>query len=222
MADLYNLADPTVEEELQEADEEPTHQEWDVAETVELPPALEDAAKHKALLGDDDEDVTNELTTSTTKVLDQHLSINQSYLKLQKMWTQEMCSQEILHFDEDVFAEIVRRINEAEEYIETTSSGNFQGNAIKNALFTSVISVDLERSKFLICSLLKHRLHKIEAFPYYMRDHSDRLRESEVRSKFCDCSFLCCGTLIDPYYAFISSCHLHLPCTLLYGIDCVS
>jgi hypothetical protein len=184
MADLYNLLDGLEESQDQpqeeEVEDQQQEQEWEEAEELDVPSALQEAAKRKLPTEDEDKDYELGADLAELSAPKQSL-LDLPYTKLENMWSAEMHCPELLPFDQETFDDITRGLQETEERIEEHTAEGITGNATMDALFASLLSVDAERVKFLLCDLLKLRLQKIEAYPLHMREHVDRMTESEVR-----------------------------------------
>jgi len=167
MADLYHLLDEIEEPQEQQIVDE--NKEWNEEdrERVELP----DAFSQK--------DSAPETTDERVDLEDfaAHESLQDlPYTKLQRMWTQELNSPELLPYDEETIQTLIEAVQQQEERSDDIDTGN----ANMDALLGSILKIDAERVKFLVSDLLKTRLKKIEAHPLHMREHIDRMSENEV------------------------------------------
>lgn len=183
MADLYNLLDGLEENEEQQEElvQEPQQAEEEWEEPVkEDSSALTEAAQRKLPSDEDEEDLQigadlEDLSAPKQSVLDL------PYTKLQSLWSQEIHSPELLPFDQENFDEISQALEEAEERIDTIAADGMTGDTNLDTLFASVLSVDIERVKFLFRDLLRVRLQKIEAHPLHMRTCVECMSDREVR-----------------------------------------
>ena len=195
MADLYNLLDGLDEGQEQEEQEEELveqQEEWEEPEEQDLPPALAEAAKRKLPSGEEaEEEEDYEVGADLADLSDPKESLaGLPYTKLQKLWSQEMHCPELLPFDNELFDTITSALEQAEERLEEVAVEGMTGNANLDNLFSSILSVDVQRAKFLYCDWLKLRLKKIEAYPLHMREKLDRMSDREVRRACCcKCGF---------------------------------
>jgi hypothetical protein len=183
MADLYNLDEEI--DALQENQESPNvEEEWETenAEEIELPEALEEAAKRKLQTQDDTyqaaavvDDLEEKLFSGKSSKEQERQLESLQYTQLYQKWSQELLSPELLPYPEELVESIKSSLEQAEDNVVET------GNPNMDALFTSIIRIDAERAKFLLADLLKLRLQKIQAHPLYMRSRVDRMSYAEVR-----------------------------------------
>lgn len=191
MADLYNLLDEIDQPQEQQQEEDlEDEQEWQGAgdrEDVDLPPALQEAARKK-LQGtpanaDDYEDERVDLEDFNPEISLADLS----YTHLQQLWTQEIHSPELLFYDDETIRGLTTAVEQQEEQIENMdlpeyndehASGNDKN---MKALVQSVLKIDADRVKFLLSDVLRRRLTKIEEHPLHMRTLTDRMSDGEVR-----------------------------------------
>lgn len=174
MADLSNLLEELDQNNESNIIENNDQQDWEEAEEVDLQlrkPTIEDTA----------EDWTKESLEKDASTAQKEAIAALSYTKLKNLWTAEANCPELLPYDETVFAAIREQITEAEERIEEMTSDGPEENPLLNSLYVSILTVDLERTKFLLSDLLRRRLDKIEMFPLHMREHVDRMSNAEVR-----------------------------------------
>ena len=179
MADLYHLLDGIEEQQQASVASE---DEWDEEDRQELdlPPALAEAARRKTgyLEEEAQPDVDEEETDDqTAKQVIQELP----YTAVKKLWSQEMFAPELLAFDGDCLERVTTALRQQEERLEATVTEGMTGDAHMDALLASLLAVDMERTKFLLCDWLKQRLHKIEAHPLHMREQVERMSDGEVR-----------------------------------------
>jgi hypothetical protein len=166
MADLYNLLD-----ELDHHDQEEEiiqeEQEWEAAvETALLPADLIDAQKRQQNHND-----TNE---AAEEVLEEEEDT--PYSRLRNVWSQEVNAPELLPFDQGIFQSITELIEDWEDAVDQCEDDPV------SALMASLTSVQIERSKYVLCDWLATRLRKMEEYPFYIRDYkADCLSQTEVR-----------------------------------------
>jgi GINS complex subunit 4 len=203
MADLYNLLDEIdepQEQPVQQQEEDLEDEEWQAAdrEEVDLPPALQEAARKK-LQG------TPEATADEDERVDlEDFNPEQSledlpYTQLQHLWTQEIHSPELLFYDDETIRGLTQAVEQQEEEIENMDSPEYYnendgaaggGGNDKNmkALVQSVLKIDADRVKFLLSDVLRRRLTKIEEHPLHMRTLTDRMSDGEVRDPAKKCT----------------------------------
>jgi hypothetical protein len=194
MADLYNLLDEIdepQEQPFQQQEEDLEDEQWQSdREELDLPPALQEAARKK-LQGTpetyDDEDERVDLEDLN---LEQTLA-DLPYTQLQHLWTQEIHSPELLFYDDETIRGLTQAVEQQEEEIENmdlpeynNENGAAGGGNDKNmkALVQSVLKIDADRVKFLLSDVLRRRLTKIEEYPLHMRTLTDRMSDGEVRA----------------------------------------
>jgi hypothetical protein len=179
MADLHHLLDEVLEPQ-QQPEIEDTADDWDeeAREQLTLPAALVEAERRKL---NETPDATEEerLDLGDVAGVDE-LQGNTAYAKLQALWTQELFSPDILPYDNNVVQSMTEALHEQEERMEQLQTQGASANAHLDALLTRVLKIDSERAKFLLCSLLKRRLAKIQEFPLHMRSKLDCLSDLEV------------------------------------------
>lgn len=177
MADLHNLLDKVNdalddnEEEELESEEQPTQEveDWNHCEELELPAALEEFEQKKLLHNDnEEEDVLEEE--------EEDASETHCYVKLKRLWQQELACPELLPLDEETIQEVSEELEQREQAVAELAeqAGDME------ALLGSVLKVDTDRAKFMLSDLLRTRLWKIQEHPLHMRDLVDRMSESEV------------------------------------------
>lgn len=176
MADLYNLLD-----EIDNPQENLSEEDWDEAgrEQLELPPALVEAERRKH----------TQQQPSTPDAADERVDLHDflqpkeifdlPYARLNLLWSQEHSSPELLPYDAETIETMIEAIKRQEERIDDMDS--LTGNANIDALTASLMKVDMERVKFLICNMLKQRLHKIESYHLHLRDNVESMSDNEVR-----------------------------------------
>jgi hypothetical protein len=103
-------------------------------------------------------------------------SVSESYIKLKRMWQQELSCPELLPFDEGTIHEIQEQLVQREKAVEDmgVEAGDIE------ALLGSVLKVDADRAKFMLNDLLRTRIWKIQEHPLHMRDLADRMSDQEV------------------------------------------
>lgn len=190
MADLYNLdaeiADYSQEEvQLERIDDDvESNEEWETDEQVELPATLREAAQQRrksesqqqAPDGEDRRVDLEDIFTAEATTKSFNLAQDLMYTHLYKAWSQECNAPELLPFDNATVEHMREWLREQDDTQVDT------GNANMDALFESLLRIDVERIKFLLADLLSRRLQKIEAYPLHMRTLTDRMSEQEVRS----------------------------------------
>jgi GINS complex subunit 4 len=199
MADLYNLLDeidepqeqPFQQQEEDLEDDSQNQSEWQDRdrdrEQLELPPALQEAARKKLMGTPDDETVADERVDLEDLVQEQSLA-DLAYTQLQHLWTQEIHSPELLFYDDETIRGLTQAVEQQEEDIENMNSpesniasGNGTNDNNMKALVQSVLKIDADRVKFLLSDVLRRRLGKIEEHPLHMRTLTDRMSDNEVR-----------------------------------------
>ena len=109
-----------------------------------------------------------------------------TYSKLKTLWTQELDSPELLPYDEETIQSLTEALKRQEERIDdlqtygSTGEASTGNSANLDALAVNLMRVDADRVKFVICSLLRERLRKLEEHPLYMRQFVDRMSDGEV------------------------------------------
>jgi len=110
-----------------------------------------------------------------------------AYAKLKDIWTQELDSPELLPYDEETIRTLTEALKRQEERIDDIltyggagGGGSALASANLDALAVNLLRVDADRVKFVICSLLRERLRKIEEHPLHMRQFVDRMSDAEV------------------------------------------
>jgi GINS complex subunit 4 len=190
MADLYNLLDEIDQPQDQQQEEDLQDEQWqaDDREELDLPPALQEAARKK-LQGTPeptyDEDERVDLDDFNPEVSLEDLP----YTHLQQLWTQEIHSPELLFYDDETIRGLTQAVEQQEEHIENMDLPEYSdepgagGGNDKNmkALVQSVLKIDADRVKFLLSDVLRRRLTKIEEHPLHMRTLTDRMSDGEVR-----------------------------------------
>jgi GINS complex subunit 4 len=194
MADLYNLLqddnllrgqDAEIEEDIGAEEEE-----WDQEERehVQIRAALVEREAHN----ESNSDGTKALTLdyeAPLELKDLHqqdegsIEIGKLYCKLKSLWTQEVLSPELQPYDADAISGLVDAIADQEDAAaEAQSSMNSTGNSNLDSLIGSVMKVDVSRCKFLLCSLIRERLRKIEEHPWHLRLHGEELMSKNEAS----------------------------------------
>ena len=119
------------------------------------------------------------------------------YTQLRQYWINEMNSPELQPYDTELIQSMMEQLIEQDELMEQynnngTNQGNENnesavvvttGNKNLDALFGSMLRIDTERVKFILCDLLQQRLHKIECHPLYMRNEIQYMSPQEVREE---------------------------------------
>jgi GINS complex subunit 4 len=197
MADLYNLLDEIdepQEQPVQEQEEDLEDEEWQAAdnrEEVDLPPALQEAARKK-LQGTPENTADEEERVDLEDFNPEQSLEDLPYTQLQHLWTQEIHSPELLFYDDETIRGLTQAVEQQEEDIENMDSPDYYnenngagggGGNDKNmkALVQSVLKIDADRVKFLLSDVLRRRLTKIEEHPLHMRTLTDRMSDGEVR-----------------------------------------
>lgn len=137
---------------------------------------------------------TNEETMSIKATQMKHIP----YTKLKHWWIQELNTPELVPNDDELITKCIQLLVQQEGTIDAYASSSNDdyddendhdavttGNEHMDALFASLLRVDMERMKFLLCDILKQRLNKIESYPIYYATNDtmrQRMSENEVRS----------------------------------------
>jgi hypothetical protein len=206
MADLYNLLqddnllhgeDRDFEEKEEEEDVE-NQGDWDreEREQVELRPE-----EGTTLTPDDDEhkyhasptfkrgSAPDDETPLELEDLQQEGVVHELgrlYSKLKALWAHELLSPELLPYDKELVSSLVDAIADQEDAAAADASSQLRdatstGNSNLDSLISSVIRVDASRCKFLLCSLIRERLRKLEEHPWHLHLRStDRMSENEA------------------------------------------
>lgn len=142
------------------------------------------------LYDDTNKDLYHMMTTM------QEQSSDLRYTHLRNWWIQELNSPELLQYDEELILDAIHAIETQNECIDNVSNNDTDddeqeqnyilhtGNKNLDAMLISLIRIDLERMKFILCDLLKIRLNKIEKYPLHHIleiDMRDRMSTQEVR-----------------------------------------
>jgi hypothetical protein len=195
MADLYNLLqddsllrgqDAEIEEDIVAEEEE----EWDQEERehVQIRAAPVEREAHDESNSDGSKALALDYEAPLElKDLQQQEEgsneIGKLYCKLKSLWTQEVLSPELMPYDSDAISGLVDAIADQEDAAaEAQSSMNSTGNSNLDSLIGSVMKVDVSRSKFLLCSLIRERLRKIEEHPWHLRLHGEDLMSKNEAS----------------------------------------
>ncbi|GKY93076.1 hypothetical protein MPSEU_000275900 [Mayamaea pseudoterrestris] len=179
MADLHHLLDEVLEPQQQDEQPDEQAEDWNEEdrEQLTLPAALVEAERRKL---NDTPDATDEERLDLGDVTGfTDLKGDTIYSKLQSLWTQELCSPEILPFDNDTVQALLEALETQEERMEELQTQGSSENVHLDALMTRILKIDAERAKFLLSGLLKQRLGKLEEYPLHMREHLDRLSDLE-------------------------------------------
>ncbi|CAB9527014.1 GINS protein SLD5 [Seminavis robusta] len=188
MADLSNLLDE-VDDALGEEEDEVEVPNTQIAsyednedsddnddnadrEHVELPAALEEFEQQQQGYGSEQEkhdEADQDLVELETN------ENHHYYVKLKRLWQQELACPELLPLDEELVEAISDQIERQQAVID--DMGEEPGDI--EALLGSVLKVDCDRAQFMLSDLLRMRLWKIQEHPLHMRDLVDRMSESE-------------------------------------------
>jgi hypothetical protein len=191
MADLFNLdaeilladqENPDHPQDTEQQQEQEEGEEWNNddqqdAEQVEVLPedtftstAASSTTQPQSSLLPYRVDLEDIASTATTQDLD--------YTKLYSFWRQETQSPELLPFPTD----LVDRIKDGIMIATATDDADpiHTGNQGLDALLTSLVTIDADRVTFLLADLLKRRLQKIEAHPFYMAKQQHCMSPDEV------------------------------------------
>jgi len=181
MADLYNLDDEILNNELdqQEEDQElddvaAAAEDWDNQsdrEEIELPDVL--AAKQNLETEDEPALDLQDFAVKSTQQLQ-----DLPYTCIYTAWSQECRSPELLPLDQETVLQMREAVAAADDHDENYDE--LSGNVNMDALFKRILHIDTQRCKFLLADLLKRRLQKIEAHPLFMRTMVERMSEEEV------------------------------------------
>jgi hypothetical protein len=180
MADLHNILDG-IDDGISEEEEEeiPTlNDAYDDDVDRQQPAALEEFEQRQQRgynRGEDDDDDDDEDSGEEDDAIEPS-GVAESYIKLKRMWQQELSCPELLPFDEDTIHEIQEQLVQREKAVE--DMGVEVGDV--EALLASVLKVDAERAKFMLNDLLRTRMWKIQEHPLHMRDLVDRMSDQEV------------------------------------------
>jgi len=194
MADLYNLQiDEALEEHESQHKQHETSQddeigqEWDREgqdrDRLELPAALEEAEERRKQQGtpeatDERVDLEDVLRQSSAE----EDAADLPYSRLKTLWTQELDSPELLPHDEETVRTLTEALKLQEERIEDVQAFGTTGNANLDALTASLLRVDADRVKFVLCSLMRERLRKLEEHPlhYAQERYAERMSDEEA------------------------------------------
>jgi hypothetical protein len=194
MADLYNLLqdDNLLRGQEAEGDNDNIHEEedWDQEEReyVQIRPAPSVERVHEEANSDGSKDpaLGYEAPLELKDLQQQEEGSNgigKLYINLKSLWTQEVLSPELLPYDEEAISGLVDAIADQEDAAaEAQSSMNSTGNSNLDSLIGSVMKVDVSRCKFLLCSLIRERLRKIEEHPWHLRLHGEELMSKNEAS----------------------------------------
>ena len=116
----------------------------------------------------------------------QHIFSNEQQLltALQKIWSNEKFSKELLKYEHDCLSHIINLIEKKEkELLESNSNKNKSGNYnnTDSSIFGDILELDIERVKYLVKDYLRVRLSKIDKYIYYIikNDLASLLSETE-------------------------------------------
>jgi GINS complex subunit 4 len=175
MADLYNLLDELDERQDEDvkgresmetaATEQMMSEDWEDAEQVDVPAALQEASQgflKKPNMLDNEEGALQEE--------------NEVYQRLERNWLQERTCPELLQYDQELVEDYKIKFEDHQEWIDQLETS---GESV-DALLGTVAQVDLDRAKFVLSDWLTSRLVKIEAHPLHIREKVDHMSEAEV------------------------------------------
>ena len=193
---LISVEGLNVQNGQQQQDTSQEGEEWDDVhrEVLDLPPALREAEERKLQrLG-----ATPETEATTRADLEDFSTLFGSnggvspgeglaaaaptgaYDTLKTLWTQEIHAPELLPYDQETIQSLTVALHQQEDRIERLMSEGESGNANMDSLLASILKIDADRVKFLLCDLFQQRLRKIELYPLHMRQHVDRMSPNEV------------------------------------------
>ena len=196
MADLYNLDDEILNNELdqeeeenvavgdaEEGDEWENHSDQEDREEIELPSVLLGATKQNldedAEQAEEEEERALDLQDFAVKPSSQQLE-NLPYTRLYDAWAQECRNPELLPLDHETVLQMREAVAATDDEDNENNAFVDTGNANMDALFRRLQHIDVQRVKFLLADLLKRRLQKIEAHPLHMRTLTERMSQAEV------------------------------------------
>jgi GINS complex subunit 4 len=175
MADLYHLLDELDERQDEDvkgresmetaATEQMMSEDWDDAEQVDVPAALQEASQ--GLL-----EKQNRLDDEGGALHEE----NEAYQRLQRNWLQERTCPELLQYDEELVQDYKNKFEDHQDWIDQLEGS---GESV-DALLGTIAQVDLDRTKFVLSDWLTSRLVKIEAHPLHIREKVDLMSEDEV------------------------------------------
>jgi GINS complex subunit 4 len=176
MADLYNLLEELDERQDEDvkgresletaATEQMMSEDWDDAEQVDVPAALQDASQGFS-------EKQNTLDNEEGGALQEE---NEAYQRLQRNWLQERTCPELLQYDEELVEDYKTKFEDHQDWIDQLETS---GESV-DALLGTIAQVDLDRTKFVLSDWLTARLVKIEAHPLHIREKVDHMSEAEV------------------------------------------
>jgi hypothetical protein len=200
MADLYNLLQDDnllhgEDEEIEEEEEVENQEDWDQGEErehVQLRPDERAAALSWTPDGDEEEGADPASKRGSARGQDGEApleledlqqegsaELGRLYSKLKSLWARELLSPELLPYEPEIVSSLVDAIADQED--AAASDAGATGNSNLDSLISSVVRVDAGRCKFLLCSLIRERLRKLEEHPWHLRLRStDRMSENEA------------------------------------------
>jgi hypothetical protein len=104
------------------------------------------------------------------------------YRQLLQAWRHEIQAPTVLPLDYSLVQSWSHRIAAREEALDHQHAGNSKEPVW--SLMQSILRVDLERVRYLLCDLLRIRLFKLQQYPWYYlaAEQQDRLTPPEVRA----------------------------------------
>jgi len=117
------------------------------------------------------------------------LSPDVDYEHIKKLWIQEINTDEILKYDDEIIPMLMEALPHQEEVIEqfqeqthhnpsNASLGNVDSDLA--SLAASICKLDMDRMCFLLADLSRVRLGKIEKYPIHNVEKLDQMSEEEV------------------------------------------
>ena len=191
-----------LQQQQQQQDVTQEGEEWDDVhrEVLDLPPALREAEERKlrrfgatpeteATTRVDLEDFSTLFGANGGISPGEDLAVaapTSAYNTLKTLWTQEIHAPELLPYDHETIRSLMESLHQQEDRIDRSMSERESGNANMDSLLASILKIDADRAKFLLCDLFQQRLRKIELYPLHMRQHVDRMGPNEVNlNTFC-------------------------------------
>eukprot|EP01098_Paradermamoeba_levis_P014006 TRINITY_DN6562_c0_g1_i1.p1 TRINITY_DN6562_c0_g1~~TRINITY_DN6562_c0_g1_i1.p1 ORF type:complete len:206 (-),score=34.87 TRINITY_DN6562_c0_g1_i1:288-905(-) len=100
------------------------------------------------------------------------------YSQLKQAWLNERCSPEVLVYQKTVVERLSQKIKTQEEVIQKNNTD------VNQAFMVNLLSLELERAKYIIKAYLRARLEKIEQNVIHIlntKEERDRLSDSELQ-----------------------------------------